>query len=223
MSDTVTTIDLGFVNAYLLKAGDGFVLVDTGMPAHRRKLEAALEAAGCRKGALRLVVLTHADMDHAGNAAVMAAAWGAPLALHEADRAALEKGEAQRRQGRTRMAGLVTALMSSAGRRRASPRAKADLLLADGQPLTEYGLDARVLHVPGHTPGSIALLLADGDLIAGDMFSNRRSPGLSPFVWNFEAYRASLARLASMASGLRRVYPGHGKDFDGAAIRGMEL
>ena len=42
-------IDLGFVNAYLLPAAGGFVLVDAGTPAHYARLEAALGRAGCGK------------------------------------------------------------------------------------------------------------------------------------------------------------------------------
>ena len=66
MAQDIVTVDLGFVNAYLVKIGQGFVLADTGMASQWGKLSAALASAGCEPGLLKLVVLTHADMDHVG-------------------------------------------------------------------------------------------------------------------------------------------------------------
>lgn len=223
MSSAVLRIDLGFVNAYLIKAKEGFVLVDTGMSVHKAKLEAALEAAPCRKGELKLLVITHADQDHAGNAAAIAAAFDVPLALHEGDRPALEKGEAPKRHGRTALTRVISSLMSLAGKSKSGPRAKVDVELKDGQSLSAYGIDAKVLHLPGHTPGSIALLLGDGSLIAGDIFANYKKPALSPFVWDSERYAESLERAKGLVSSISTVYPGHGSPFEGKLILGMEL
>ena len=49
------------VSCYLVRAGTGFVLIDTGLATRRAELRRALEAAGCRPGDLRLIVLTHGD------------------------------------------------------------------------------------------------------------------------------------------------------------------
>jgi hydroxyacylglutathione hydrolase len=223
MSELVIPIDLGFVNAYLLRAKGGFVLVDTGLGGQLPRLEAGLEAAGCAKGSLKLIVLTHADRDHSGNAAALAAEFGVPIAIHEGDKSALELGIAPERHGRNALISLLMALRRKSKGAGAVRGPHADILLADGASLTEYGLEARVLHLPGHTPGSIALLLGDGSLVAGDVFSNRKRPGLSPFIWCSEEYGASLERLKAMASSIATVYPGHGSPFAGAAIRGMRL
>ncbi len=69
-------IRLGGANAYVLDADGGFVLIDTGTPENRKVLDAALRAMGCGPGTLRLVVPTHGDYDHAGNAAYLRATWG---------------------------------------------------------------------------------------------------------------------------------------------------
>jgi hydroxyacylglutathione hydrolase len=74
----ITTITLtlpfmmGTVNCYLIKAGDGFVLVDTGSRNRRAELERRLADAGCEPGKLRLIALTHGDFDHTGNVAYLA-------------------------------------------------------------------------------------------------------------------------------------------------------
>ena len=51
-----------------------------------------------------------------------------------------------------------------------------DILLSDNMNLKEYGLEGTVIHLPGHTAGSIGLLLGDGSFIAGDTFVNNQKP-----------------------------------------------
>ena len=68
MDYTVNVISLDFVNAYLVKAKEGFLLIDTGLPNHRERLEKELLSAGCLPDTLKLIILTHGDWDHTGNA-----------------------------------------------------------------------------------------------------------------------------------------------------------
>jgi hydroxyacylglutathione hydrolase len=71
------------VNCYLVKTVDGgYVLVDTGISWKRRSIEKALAGAGCEPGNLRLVIITHGDVDHAGNCAYLRDKYGAKVALH---------------------------------------------------------------------------------------------------------------------------------------------
>lgn len=73
------------VNSYLVTARDGFVLIDTGKPESRNDLTEELEDAGCRREDLRLIVLTHGDYDHAGNAAYLRDEYGTQVAMHRDD------------------------------------------------------------------------------------------------------------------------------------------
>ncbi len=87
----------------------------------------------------------------------------------------------------------------------------ADVLLGDGDRLSEWGLDAAVLHTPGHTTGSISVLTAEGDLFCGDLLGNR---GDQPSLWLTDdpvAAQASLERLKSLP--IKMIYPGHGQPF----------
>ena len=88
--DDYQKLDFGFVSVYLVKAEKGFALVDTGMGGHRAKLEAALARSGCGRGDLRLVIITHADYDHAGNAEWLRETFGDPIAIHAGDAEMLE-------------------------------------------------------------------------------------------------------------------------------------
>ena len=81
----------------------------------------------------------------------------------------------------------------------------------EGYDLSEYGLDAKVLHLPGHSKGSIGILTADGDLFCGDLFKNRDKPVLSSIMDDLAAAKASVEKLKVLK--IRTVYPGHGKPF----------
>jgi hydroxyacylglutathione hydrolase len=225
MDELTTRIRLGFVNAYLLEAKGGFILVDTGMKSDLPNLRAALDAAGCGKSALKLIVLSHADPDHVGNAASLSLEFACPAAIHEADAPVLEGGPSPRRSGRGTAAKALMAIqrLASASRLKAFEPLLGALRLEDGQDLSAYGLAARVLHLPGHTPGSIAIQLPDGDLLCGDLFANYKRPALSPFVHDENAYRASLQRIKTQAAGWKTVHPGHGKAFPASLIASMEF
>ena len=74
-----------------------------------------------------------------------------------------------------------------------------DLLVEDGFDLSEYGVDARVLHLPGHSKGSIGVLTADGALFCGDLLYNWRRPS-TPIVDDLADQTASLRSCATCAS-----------------------
>jgi hydroxyacylglutathione hydrolase len=215
MDYDIRIIGLDFVNAYLLQTGDGFLLVDTGLSFQWEKLEKELESAGCLPGKLKLVVITHGDLDHTGNSLRLRGKYGVKIAMHSGDVAQTADGVMLKRKVRPfsyRM--LFTARMmvrGLLGKRINVPKFTPDILLSDGQRLEEYGLDAKIIHLPGHTPGSIAVLTNKGDLFAGDTFVNRKKPDSANIIENEEALRNSLDRLRKMS--VTMVYPGHGKPF----------
>ncbi|MEA3239835.1 MAG: MBL fold metallo-hydrolase [Candidatus Bipolaricaulota bacterium] len=86
-----------------------------------------------------------------------------------------------------------------------------DFYLEDGDRLTEYGLDVTILHVPGHSAGSIAVWTDDGAFFSGDFLENRTRPSIATLVDDAEALKASFERVKKLD--IRIVYPGHGKAF----------
>jgi hydroxyacylglutathione hydrolase len=85
-----------------------------------------------------------------------------------------------------------------------------DVYLEDGQSLSEYGFDAKVLHLPGHSLGSIGILTPDGELFCGDFIYNFFGPN-QVWVDDLAAANAGVERLKTLDVG--RVYPGHGRSF----------
>jgi len=211
-------IDLGFVNVFLLKAGDGYILIDTGVPQQWLHLEAELIQAGCLHDNLKLVILTHGDFDHAGNCAELQRKYGAKIAMHAGDADMVRTGVPVKRK----INGVIGRLLLWIGGRmvKGFTAFQPDILLEDGQVISGYGLTAKIIHTPGHTNGSIAILTDDGQLFIGDTLSNRVKPCCPPLIEDEEKLHNSLAILKQTDA--HSVYPGHGKPFPFSALQSVK-
>ncbi len=200
---------LGSVNCYLIETDDGFVLIDTGGSNKRADLLRELKGAGCKPGNLNLIVLTHGDFDHIGNCAFLREKFGTRAAMHIDDGGMVERGDMfyNRESGNALLRRMAPILFRFAK----SDRFKPDQYLEEGDDLSGYGLDARVLHLAGHSKGSIGILTAGGDLFCGDLLENRDKPGLGSIMDDLAAAMASVEKLRG--SDIHTVYPGHGSSF----------
>jgi len=211
MTESIRTLTFRWVNAYLVKTDTGFVLIDTGMAGNRATLERELRDAGCGPGDLRLILITHGDPDHSGNASYLRAKYGAKIAMHKSEAAAVERGNMFLSRGRLSPLRRMMKPLMSLFRLRKRDRFTPDLFLEDGDRLTEYGLDATILHVPGHSAGSIAVLTDEGAFFSGDFLENRTRPSIATLVDDAEALKTSFERVKKLD--ICTVYPGHGKPF----------
>lgn len=86
-----------------------------------------------------------------------------------------------------------------------------DIFIDENFSLSDYGFDATILHIPGHTVGSIGVLMANDDFIAGDIFVNNNKPEIAPNAFNFKLLRENIEKLKLLD--IKTVYPGHGNPF----------
>ncbi len=200
---------LGSVNCYLIETGTGYILIDTGASNQRTALERELKSAGCSPSALQLIILTHGDFDHIGNAAYLRDVFGADIAMHRDDAGMAERGDMfwNRQSGNVLIRWLAPILF----RFGKSSRFAADLFVDEGYDLSGYGLAAQVVALPGHSKGSIAVLTTDGDLFCGDLFDNTEQPVLNAIMDDRAAALVSVEKLEKLL--IRNVYPGHGRPF----------
>jgi hydroxyacylglutathione hydrolase len=197
------------VNCYLVRAGDGFILIDTGRPNKRNVIEKELESADCHPGNLKLIVLTHGDFDHCGNAASFRKKFGAQIAIHKADSGMVEHGNMLwNRRKRNILTGMVFKLLFRLGK---SDRFKPDLYIDEGYDFSEYGFDAKVLEIPGHSRGSIGILTRSGELFCGDLLANVGKPDIWSIIDDPETAHDSIEKLKTLP--INTVYPGHGRPF----------
>ena len=217
MTKSIRTLTFRRVNACLVRTDAGFVLIDAGMAGNRATLDRELHAAGCGLGDLRLIVITHGDPDHSGNAAYLRAKYEAKIAMHKAEAAAVERGNMFLSRGPLPPVRRMLKPLISLFRLRKRDRFTPDLYIEDGDRLDEYRLAATILHAPGHTAGSIAVLTDTGTFFSGDFLENRTRPSIATIVDDPEALKVSFERVKTLD--IRIVYPGHGNPFTLDEIR----
>lgn len=223
-----TPFYIGPVNVYLI-AEEPLTIIDTGPKTKEavETLRAGLRAAGFLISDIRRIVLTHAHEDHCGLArSLRDEAKEAEVLVHEWETGHRHSRlEYEDHRNLLVRAGVPDNEISAMRRMYEGVRQYADSF-ADNEyrPLTdEAELDfesgsLRILHTPGHTPGSCSFLReADRTIIAGDCVLKRITPNpmLSPDPIDgtrrfpsLAEYLVSLARIRSHAPTL--VYGGHG-------------
>jgi glyoxylase-like metal-dependent hydrolase (beta-lactamase superfamily II) len=206
---------MGNVNCYLIASEEGHILIDTGSAHAREELIRELKTAGCNPRSLGIILLTHGDFDHTGNAAYLRSTYGTRIAMHYDDKGMVEHGDmfASRKKPNVLIAALIP-LFTSFGK---SERFIPDLLIEDGYDLSRDGLKARVISLPGHSRGSIGILTVDGELFCGDLLENTDVPVLNSLIDDSDAAHASLVKLESLE--IKTVYPGHGQPFAWELLR----
>jgi glyoxylase-like metal-dependent hydrolase (beta-lactamase superfamily II) len=198
------------VNCYLVRTSRGFILIDTGTSGKRSKIEKEVASKGCPLGKLQLIILTHGDFDHSGNARYLREKFGAQVAMHKDDSGMVERGDMLwNRKKRNVFVRTLFRLFFRLGK---SDRFKADFYVDDGYDFSEYGFDAKVLHFPGHSKGSIGILTVDGDLFCGDLLASAdNKPEIGGIVDDKIAMQTSVQKLRGLQA--NTVYPGHGQPF----------
>jgi glyoxylase-like metal-dependent hydrolase (beta-lactamase superfamily II) len=212
----------GTVNSYLVVEGGEVTVIDAGLPGHRGLLVDELARLGLTLDAVRALVLTHGDSDHIGFASWLHAEKGVPAHVHPDDvpRARLEVKKPNSGWGPVKPGPLVGFLWYSArhGGLRIPPVSDV-ATFADGDVLDVPG-SPRIVHVPGHTPGSVAVHVPAVDaLFLGDAMTTRNvltgaeGPKPAPFTLDPAQARTSLDRIEAVDA--TWVLPGHGPAWDG--------
>jgi glyoxylase-like metal-dependent hydrolase (beta-lactamase superfamily II) len=217
----IHTIDFGFNQCYLIQ-GEGVVMVDGGPPNSADTFVRALNSLPVEPDDIELIVLTHGHFDHIGSVADIKEITGAKIAMHHLDRECLERPLNRMPRG-VGVWGCVLRLTLPAIVRFARIRSTGvDLVLGDeGMSLSDCGIQGRVVFTPGHTVGSISVLLDSGDAFVGCMVQNkfplRLRPGLPVLAEDIDGVRDSWRNLLEL--GAERIYPGHGKPFSIEIVR----
>ena len=201
-------------NCYLL-LGEKPVLVDTGAPGDLKRILSGLNANGVAPKDLALILLTHGHSDHAGCAAELRRRSGAQVAIHTGDAPLVRAG----RNGVI----VVQDWLGRVLRPYVDEEFEAftpDLVFEESIALEPYGLRGRVLPTPGHTPGSVSLVLASGEALIGDVLRGSlvwpNKARAHYFCNDPERNQRSIVRLAR--EGLLRCHPGTFGSFPGSEL-----
>ena len=180
---------IGFAsNCYMIVSGGACAVVDPSAD------ESDIIAAADREGlTVKYILLTHVHFDHILHLGALRDVTGAPLCVHADDAPALSDPDIN-----------LFSMM-----RQDETFAPAEVLIRDGELLPLGDENIKVLHTPGHTPGSVTYECG-GELLTGDTLFDM-SVGRTDFPGGDEtALYRSIKKLYGMPDGTK-IYPGHGE------------
>lgn len=201
-------------NTYLLLDRD-LTLVDAGMTGQTKAILSYMEGLGLAADDLARIIITHNHLDHIGSLAEIQRRTSAQVIAHEAEAPFIAGREAQ-----PSPPGLLMRLLERLPLMPRAEPAHVDLAVHDGDRLELLG-GATVVHVPGHSPGSMALHLpSEGVLICGDAIDHRGGKlGPPPKLFTLDMDQAlnSVRRMAKLDFEI--LCPGHGVPITSGADR----
>jgi len=213
---------MGFDTIYIVR-GEGVILIDGGDPNKIANFKEGIEKASIKPEEIRLIALTHAHWDHIGSVKDIKDLTGARVLLHQRDMHLLDEVPPSQPPGFTLWGKIIIALLKLYTRSVRIPAFEVDIVAGDEViSLVEFGIPGKVIYTPGHSWGSVSILLDSGEVFVGDLAMNmaplRFSPGLPIFGDDMQVVKNSWRKLLDM--GARTVYPAHGKPFPADLLEG---
>lgn len=226
MAEGVYRVPARAANTYLVEAGNGLVLVDTGMPGSEKAILKAVASLGRQPSDVKLILLTHRHWDHIGSAAALKKETSGKLVSHAFEKPYVAgtlvviTPRAWSLYGR--IARRVLAVGSSAAK--LFRLVKYHPVLVDEASdeegvLDGVGLDGSIVWTPGHTKGSVSLFLNKSRVaIIGDLLMTKRGKLREPlFMENTTQTMSSVQRILDLHPVI--LCPGHGKPMAPSTIR----
>jgi hydroxyacylglutathione hydrolase len=220
MSVNIYSKRVGVNYCYVIKS-DGCIMVDTGPPQSGQAIEKWLRTIPIHPQEIQLIILTHGHADHVGSVLSVRNFTGARVALHENDRYMLENGQVVWPSAASTWGHAARYLFKPLAPLFRFTGSKVDVIIGDeGLSLKEYGIPGKVIYTPGHTLGSVSVLLKTGDAFVGCMTHNRfpfrLRPGLPIFAEDLSKLRDSWELLLN--EGAKTIHPAHGNSFSSEEI-----
>ncbi|MDD5712025.1 MAG: MBL fold metallo-hydrolase, partial [Smithellaceae bacterium] len=206
----VERIRAGTSHAYVVVCKGRALLIDAG---NRRKGEVILKGLcdrGVRPTAVELIIPTHTHFDHVGSLSFLKDATGAKVLVHEKEAASLRQGYTEIPRGTMSFTRLASLMGRTYFRWIARYRSvEADVTIAERYELSDFGIPGQVLPTPGHTAGSVSIVIGGYAAFVGDaMVGYQPFTVFPPFADDGDAVAHSWSVL--LESGAELFLPAHG-------------
>jgi glyoxylase-like metal-dependent hydrolase (beta-lactamase superfamily II) len=157
----------GRSNVFLLTNGENNILVDTSPGFMWKKLQKRLERLRIEK--ISLLILTHSHFDHAANAARIKEKYNASVIVHQSEAKYLVAGDNILPVGTNPITRFYVRVFAEQFRSIALYQScNCDLTVDETYDLSKWGFNAYLMHTPGHTRGSMSLIIEDELALVGD-------------------------------------------------------
>ncbi|WOF16855.1 MBL fold metallo-hydrolase [Methanoplanus sp. FWC-SCC4] len=206
-----------FVSSYIVSE-EGTIVIDTGYPGSEHDILDKIAAVGKSPEDVDLIIVTHGHPDHAGSAFGLRSKTGAKVLMHHLDLNRVRSGH----QGKLKPACLSGKLLASRFERENTifPPFEPDILISASYSLEDFGVAGTVIPTPGHTQGSVSVVLKSGDAFVGDlifpsMLSGR--PHMPYWADNKKEVLKSVKKVLNYSPA--RIYGGHCGPFSAEDVR----
>ena len=189
-------------------------LVDAGLMGKGRYKIEAIQKLGLPLTDIKRIIMTHTHYDHCGTLAELKELTGAQIMVQSEEAANLREGFTPLPRGTRWYSKAIVflgdrLLPSSAG---SFDPVESDIVVEGSCDLNQYDLPGEAIHTPGHTAGSLSILVDGEHALVGDtMFHIFKNSAMPPFANDVPELLGSWERL--LETGCERFYPGHGSPF----------
>ena len=191
---------------YIIHGNKESILIDTGTEKYRDKVLNA-----CQRANVRLILLTHGHFDHCQNALYLSKSLNCSVGISAEDSELLQKSTKRKVYGKG-IWGNFYAWASNCNIKKCKiDPVNSITVLENEMSLQEYGIDGKVIKLPGHTIGSVGVLLQTGEAFIGDAMQNIISPSMAWCYEDYEKAEESVKLIHRINP--KKIYCGHGKMF----------
>lgn len=193
-----------YFNLYVIKGRDGDILIDTGFICMKRKIRRWLDNFN-----IKLVILTHAHVDHIWNASYIKKLYNCDIAISENDVKNIDNSIIHSKPSNKKHR-IWTKIMNLGMKKLNAPKFKIDMYLKDNQIIDKYGIELKTISLPGHTTGSIGVLY-NKILFVGDALVNRKKQ-LQIAYQNQDTEKAKISYEKILKLNPEIIFLGHDKE-----------
>lgn len=203
----VLTIPAG-ANCYVVIIGEKTMMIDSGDPASRQKIEHTLQGNNIDMNNISYLFLTHGHIDHIGNAAYFQKKYGMKVLMHENDLELIGDNFSQPMSTKHILGVVVKMFAKMSVKKNPLEPFIPDVVIKNPEEVS-LGFGETIHLMPGHTQGSIGISFPTGELFGGDLFMNMVRPHGS-YVWeNYSSLQQSINYAKKLP--VHIIYLGHGK------------